>query len=487
MYLGIDIGTSGVKALLMDEDQHIVGTAASRPLLCSRPQRGWSEQDPAMWWDAVCEAVDQFADSHASALSAVSGIGLSGHMYGATVLDEHDRPLRPGILWNDTRSSAECLDMERREPRLRSIAGRRATPGVTAPKLSWLSRHEPEIFSQIRSVLLPKDYVRMLMTGEKVSDMADASGSLWLDLARRDWSDSLLDATGLDRRHMPRLVEGTAVSGQLRQDVAARWGMQRRPVVAGGGGDNACGACGTGAIHAGNGNISLGTSGVLFVVTDEPKFSNEIDVESLCHSVPGRWAQMSVILSATSCLNWLAGVLKRPAMEIVASLGCTRLPATRLQFLPFLDGCWSPHNDAEVRGAIVGIDHRCDDAALTQAVMQGVAFAMMQAAAGFRENGASFGQLLALGGGSRSTVWLSMLADTLGVELAVPASSELGAAFGAARLGMIAASGADPASVLLRPVIDRVIAPDPNLVQGYREAFECWRELYTPVRIACVH
>jgi xylulokinase len=486
MYLGIDLGTSGVKALLIDDGQRVVGTASSRPLEVSRPRRGWSEQDPDLWWDAVCEAVDQLGVDHARPLSAVRGIGLSGQMYGATVLDEHDRPLRPGILWNDTRSGAECVDMEVREPNLRRIAGRRATPGVTAPKLAWLARHEPQTFRRIRTVLLPKDYVRLQLTGEMVADMADASGSLWLDLARRDWSDSLLDVTGLDRRQMPRLVEGTAVSGRLRPEIAARWHMAAAPVVAGGGGDNACGACGSGAIHAGDGTISLGTSGVLWVVTDAPKISHETDIESLCHSLPRLWAQMSVILSATSCLNWLAGVLKRPAADLVASLGQTRRPATGLQFLPFLDGCWSPKNDAQVRGALVGIEHRSDDAALTHAVLQGVAFAMMEAATGFRENGAAFGRLLALGGGSRSSVWMSMLADTLGVEIAVPAGSELGAAFGAARLGLIAATGADPATVLTRPEIARVIAPDPELAPGYRDAFERWHALYAPVRAACI-
>jgi xylulokinase len=356
---------------------------------------------------------------------------------------------------------------------------------VAAPKLAWLYKHEPEVFRQTKTVLLPKDYVRMHLIGDKVSDMADASGSLWLDVSQRDWSDKLLASTHMDRSYMPRLVEGTEVSGTLRQPLAARWGMRQAPVVAGGGGDNACGACGSGVIQPGDGTVSLGTSGVLFVASHEPRLSRDYDIESLCHSVPGVWHQMSVILSATSCLNWLSKMLKRPAAELAASLGTAPLQASNLLFLPFLDGCWSPQNDATMQGAFVGLDHSTDDAAMTQAVLQGVAFAMAEAAVGFRANGAEFEQLLALGGGSRSKVWLSMLADSLEAEIAVPAASELGAAYGAARLGLIAATGAKPEAVLTRPEIAQHIVPDFERVQGYRKSFARWHDLYQPVRAAC--
>lgn len=485
MYMGIDLGTSGVKALLIDGQQGIVGSATSRPLDVSRPRRGWSEQEPHLWWNAVCETIDQLALSHRSELTAVRGIGLSGQMYGATCLDEHDRPVRPAILWNDTRSATECLEMEVREPGLRQIAGRRATPGVTAPKLAWLYKHEPDNFRKTKAVLLPKDYVRLNLIGDKVSDMADASGTLWLDVSQRDWSDKLLTSTHMDRSYMPRLVEGTEISGTLRKTLAQRWGMQQPPVVAGGGGDNACGACGSGVIQPGAGTVSLGTSGVLFVASHEPRFSKDYDIESLCHSVPGVWHQMSVILSATSCLNWLSVLLKRPAAELAAALGTDPLPASKLLFLPFLDGCWSPQNDGTMQGAFVGLNHSTDDAAMTQAVLQGVAFAMAEAAVGFRANGAEFEQLLALGGGSRSRVWLSMLADSLDAEIAVPAASELGAAYGAARLGLIAATGAKPETVLTRPMIAQRIVPDAERAQGYREIFDRWHDMYQPVRAAC--
>ncbi len=484
MFLGIDLGTSGVKALLIDDGQRLIGEAASRPLDVQRPQRGWSEQDPELWWQAVCEAVDRLAATHGGALAAVRGVGLSGQMYGATVLDKADIPLRPAILWNDTRSGQECRELEAREPELRRIAGRRATPGVTAPKLLWLRRHEPRVFERIRTVLLPKDYIRLKLTGEKASDMADASGTLWMDVAKREWSDRLLTASDLDRDRMPRLIEGTEPSGVLRAALAERWGMVRRPVVAGGGGDNACGACGSGIVEPGAGMVSLGTSGVLFVATRDSRPSLDYAIETLCHAVPGVWHQMSVILSATSCLNWLGRLLKRPAAELVAELGPERRQASSLLFLPFLDGCWSPQDDADVRGAFIGLDHGAGDATLTQAVMQGVVFAMAEAAAGFRENGAVFDQLLAIGGGSKSRVWLAMLADSLNVRIAVPAASELGAAFGAARLGLAAATGANPADIFTRPPIVEVIEPDPARAAGYAEVFGHWRALYGPVRAA---
>ncbi len=341
---------------------------SSRPLEVSRPHRGWSEQHPDLWWDAVCESLDGLARTHPAQMSAVKGIGLSGQMYGATMLDRADRPLRPAILWNDTRTGRECEDLERRAPDLRRIAGRRATPGVTAPKLAWVRDHEPSLFADIATVLLPKDYVRLRLSGDKASDLADSSGTMWVDVARRDWSDTLLSATDMRREQMPALYEGTAPTGRLRAELAARWGMAGRPVIAAGGGDNACGACGTGVIHDGEGTISLGTSGVLFVAMNEARPSLEHAIETLCHSVPGMWHQMSVILSATSCVNWLSRLVRKPAADLVAELGTELGAPSPVLFVPFLDGCWSPRADAEIRGALIGLQHASDDQVLARAV-----------------------------------------------------------------------------------------------------------------------
>ncbi|MFB2551993.1 xylulokinase [Ensifer soli] len=484
MYLGIDLGTSGVKSVLMDEAQGIVGEHASRPLEVSRPQRGWSEQHPDLWWDAVCESLDGLAAAHPKAMSAVAGIGLSGQMYGATLIDEADRPLRPGILWNDTRTERQCAELAEKVPDIARIAGRRPTPGVTASKLAWVAEAEPEIFARTRHVLLPKDYVRLQLSGDKASDMADSSGTMWMDVAGRDWSETLLAATGMRREQMPRLHEGTEATGTLRRTLAARWGMTGKPVIAAGGGDNACGACGTGVIRDGEGTVSLGTSGVLFVAMDEARPSDTHAIETLCHSVPGVWHQMSVLLSATACVNWLAKLLKRPAAELVGALGTELEAPCPVLFLPYLDGSWSPLSDAEIRGAFVGLSHGTDDAVLTRAVLQGIAFAFRECADAFRSTGTSIDGLLAIGGGSRSDLWLSMIATCLGVELKVPAASELGAAFGAARLGMIAATGAAPQDVLRRPVISRAIAPVESLRPAYGETYREWAALVAPVRRA---
>ena len=482
MYLGIDLGTSGVKSILIDETQKIVAEQSSRPLDVSRPHRGWSEQNPDHWWTAVCQTLDGLAANNPRETAAIKAIGLSGQMYGATVLDAADKPLRPAILWNDTRTGKQCAELEQRAPEVRRIAGRKPTLGVTAVKLAWLKEHEPDVFRKTRCVLLPKDYVRLQLSGDKASDMADSSGTMWMDVARRAWSDELLAATSMQRIQMPSLYEGTEVTGQLRPELASRWGITAPVVIAAGGGDNACGACGTGVISDGEGTISLGTSGVLFVAMNEARPSFDYAIETLCHSVPGAWHQMSVILSATSCLNWLAKLLKRNPAELVIELGSVMGAPSQVLFVPFLDGCWSPHSDAEIRAALIGLQHSTDDLTLTRSVLQGVAFALRECADAFRATGTSIDRLLAIGGGSRSDLWLSMIATCLGVELRVPASSELGAAFGAARLALIAQTGASPAEVLTLPRISRTIEPDRQFEAAYAETYHDWLHVMPELR-----
>src|SRR5450755_1308291 len=301
MYLGIDIGTSSVKAVVVDQRGAIAAQAAAA-LDVSRPEPGFSEQDPESWWLATVAAVRALP---LVARAAVQAVGLSGQMHGATLLDAKDRPLRPAILWNDGRSASECLELERREPDSRAITGNIMMPGFTAPKLLWVSRHEPEIFARTACVLLPKDYVRLRLTGEKVSDLSDASGTAWLDVGQRDWSGALLEATGLTRAHMPRLVEGTSPSGALLAAVAEQLQLPRI-VVAGGGGDNAASAVGLGVVSPGQAFLSLGTSGVLFVVTDRFRPNPDRAAHAFCHCLPNRWHQMSVMLSAASVLDWVA-------------------------------------------------------------------------------------------------------------------------------------------------------------------------------------
>ncbi|CDP52140.1 Xylulose kinase [Devosia sp. DBB001] len=482
-YLGIDIGTSGVKAILMDEKGKLLGEA-SAPLEVSRPKPGWSEQKAEDWWTALLAAVDKLAAEHKSEMSALRGLGLSGQMHGATLLDKDDRVLRPAILWNDGRSFAECAEMEAAEPRLREIAGNIAMPGFTAPKLLWVRKHEPEIFACTAKVLLPKDYVRFLLTGAFVSEMSDASGTLWLDVGKRDWSDALLKATGLDRSHMPSLVEGSVPSGDLKAELIKRWGIAGPVVVAGGGGDNAASACGIGAIRPGEGFVSLGTSGVLFVSNDRFRPNTAGAVHAFCHAIPDTWHQMGVILSATDSLNWLSRVTGQDAAKLASEAEAQFAGPGEEIFLPYLSGERTPHNNANARGSFVGLSHLSDPARLAQAVMEGVTFAFRDCQRVLGDAGTQIDHLLAVGGGSKSNLWLRMLATNLNMPIALPHDGDYGGAFGAARLGLCAAEGADPATVMTRPAIKSVVEPDAALADAYAKQYARYRALYEPIEEA---
>jgi len=480
-YLGIDIGTSGVKAFLIDGAGKPLGEANARAVEPVRPQPGWSEQDPSDWWKATLEAVDKLAKARPREVSEVRGIGLSGHMHGATLLDADDRVLRPAILWNDGRSSAECAEMEAALPKLRDIAGNIAMPGFTAPKIAWVRKHEPQIYEQIAKVLLPKAYVRLLLTGEHVEDMSDAAGTLWLDVGKRDWSDELLAVTGLARSQMPRLVEGSDVSGELKPELAKRWGITGKVVVAGGAGDNAAAACGIGAIRPGEGFVSLGTSGVLFVSNDRFRPNTRGAVHAFCHAIPDTWHQMGVILSATDSLNWLGKIAgEDPAKLSGLAAESYKGPGEEI-FLPYLSGERTPHNNAHARGAFTGLSHSSDLPRMAQAVMEGVAFAFRDCQRVLKDAGTQMGRLLAVGGGSKSELWLTLIATNLDTEIALPEDGDFGGALGAARLGLCAAEKADPKDVMTMPGIKRVVAPDPALRSAYSDQYARYRALYPAI------
>lgn len=475
MFLGIDIGTSGVKAILLDEAGSIAAQG-SAPLLVSRPHELWSEQDPADWWNATEAAVLSLP---VELRGTVQAIGLAGQMHGATLLGADDRVLRPAILWNDGRSFAECAELEASSPNLRQITGNIAMPGFTAPKLAWVRKHEPGIFAQTRSVLLPKDYVRLLMTGEKASDMSDSAGTLWLDSARRDWSDELLAATGLERAHMPRLLEGTEVSGVLRPELATRWGMRAVPVAAGAG-DNAAGAAGVGVIAEGDALLSLGTSGVIFVATDSFRPNPAGAVHAFCHCLPGMWHQMSVHLSAASCLDWAAALTGTHVPGLLAAAEAAT-PGPEL-FLPYLSGERTPHNDPHVRGAFLGLGNESDTGRLARAVLEGIAFAHADGLAALRAAGTTIQALSVIGGGARSRFWGTIIAAALGVRLDYLDGGEVGPALGAARLAQIAVTGADPAGVCTRPPVRERIEPDEALAAALAPKLARFRAAYPAIK-----
>src|SRR5476649_400473 len=377
MYLGLDLGTSEIKAVIIDDAGTLVASEGE-PLTVQRPHPQWSEQDPAQWWAATNRAVARLRARHADIWPEIRAIGLSGQMHGAVLLDARDRVLRPAILWNDTRSALECAQLTERAPQLHSIAGNLAMPGFTAPKLLWVATHEPDIFAQIETVLLPKDYLRLMMSGDKVSDMSDAAGTLWLDVAKRDWSDSLLHACGLTRSQMPALVEGSAASGHLSADIAGQWGLSPAVVIAGGGGDNAASAVGIGAVNSGDAFISLGTSGVIFAVNECFRPNPQSAVHAFCHALPNRWHQMSVMLTAASALRWLCQLLRTDEVTLLGEMATLSLEEQRRAplFLPYLSGERTPHNDPVASGSFHGLTHSTERATLAYAVLEGVTFGL---------------------------------------------------------------------------------------------------------------
>ena len=480
-FLGLDLGTSSVKAVLVDAGDAVLA-AASAPLTVQRPHPAWSEQDPAAWWAATLDAVDAVKAQAPAALAATAGIGLSGQMHGAVLLGADHAVLRPAMLWNDGRSAAECLAMEAGWPALREVTGNIAMPGFTAPKLAWVRQHEPAIFAATRLVLLPKAYLRLRLSGEAAEDMSDASGTLWLDVGRRDWSDAALGATGLDRAHMPRLVEGSEAAGRLLPSLAARWGMAAAPVIAGGAGDNAASAIGLGTVQPGDAFLSLGTSGVLFATTDRFRPNPGQAIHAFCHALPATWHQMSVHLSAAGSLDWWAGAAGSSAGALVDELGPAPSEPSPALYLPYLSGERTPHNDATVRGAFLGLGYDADRRAMTQAVLEGVAFTIRDGFDALAEAGTVLTGAVVTGGGSRSRTWLAILASVLGIPLSRPAAGEHGAALGAARLGRMAATGEDAATVCRPPVIAETIGPDTALVTAYARRHAQFRSAYPALR-----
>jgi xylulokinase len=466
-----------VKSILVDAGDRIVATA-SAPLEVSRPHPTWSEQNPEDWWNAAVATLDRLKVSAPKEMAAVTGIGLSGQQHGATLLDRNGDVLRPCILWNDGRSERECEEIAALFPELSQLTGNPAMPGFTAPKLLWVRRHEPEIFAKVATVLLPKAYLRYRLTGEMVEEMSDASGTLWLDVGKRDWSDTLLAATHMVRGQMPRLVEGSAVSGVLKRELSQRWGMATPPVLAGGGGDNAAGAVGLGAIHPGDAFISLGTSGVLWATTAGFAPNGNLPIHAFCHAIPNTWHQMGVILSAASCLSWWARAAKSNEAELLHELGEAPERPSSLVFLPYLSGERTPHNDPSIRGGFFGISHDTTRRDFTQAVLEGVAFAFKDCLAALAEAGTRIAQADAIGGGSQSRVWLSVLANVLNLPLSRLDGGEAGGALGAARLGRMAATHESAGTVCRPPRRTETTEPQRALVEQYEPRYFRYRALY---------
>ena len=474
-YIGIDLGTSSIKVILVDDEQRILASAA-REIVVHRPAPLWAEQDPDDWIEATLAVLAEIRDAQPEGFRACVSIGLSGQMHGAVLLDDRDRPLRPCILWNDGRSLAECVEIEAMVPTSRALTGNIAMPGFTAPKLAWVRKHEPDIFERIRRVVLPKAYLRLMLTGEAIEDMSDASGTLWLDVARRDWSDEMLAACGLDRSQMPHLVEGCVAAGRLRPELSRQLGFAAPPLVAGGAGDNAAGAIGLGAIAPGDSFLSLGTSGVLWRTTARFEPRTQGAIHAFCHALPDFWHQMSVHLSAAASLSWWAGIVGETEAQLLAPLGETADRPSPVLFTPYLSGERTPHNDPYMRGGFARIGHEADRAAMTLAVLEGVAFAFRDGKIAMESGGDRIESAQVIGGGSRSRLWLTILANVLDMPMRRSSGGETGAAFGAARLARLAQTKEDPSSVCLPPAgAVEIFEPDAAMVGAYRERYELWQ------------
>jgi xylulokinase len=480
--IGVDVGTSGTRALAVTTEGELVAEA-NRPHELLTPRPGWSEQDPGQWWDAAQAALAEVA----AAAEDVVGLGLTGQMHGSVFLDAAGDVIRPALLWNDQRTAAECAEITERvgAERLLEIAGNPALTGFQAPKVLWLARHEPDAYARVASVLLPKDYVRLRLTGEHATDASDAAGTLLLDVRARDWSPALLDALEIPREWMPAVHEGPEVTGTLRDDLAAGLGLPRGLPVAAGGGDNAAAAVGVGVVREGSLSSSIGTSGVIFSHRDAFAPDPSGRVHAFCHAVPGAWHLMSVTLSAGGSLSWWRDQLGGDFEALVGEAEAIEPGAEGLVFLPYLTGERTPHLDPDARGGFVGLTVRHGRGHLTRAVMEGVAFSMRDGLEIMRELGTPDDDVRAVGGGARSPLWLQLQADVYGRAIRRTVIDE-GPAYGAALLAGVAAGAfADvndaAARVRLR---EQVTEPDPERVRRYDELYGVYASLYPALRDA---
>ncbi len=485
MFLGVDLGTSGIKLVLTDDSGAIVDSA-SCAFEVSRPKPLWSEQNPQDWWDGFCAAMDKLHAQHD--LSGIQAIGFAGQMHGATLLDEHQQVLRPAILWNDGRCEAQCEEIEQRVPNAREITGNIIMPGFTAPKLLWVKQHEPELFAKIDKVLLPKDYLRLLLSGDFASDMSDAAGTMWLDVDKRCWHADMLKVCGLNESHMPALFEGNAITGTLSDDVAKRWNMKCVPLVAGAG-DNAAGAIGVGIVKPGQAMLSLGTSGVYFAVSEGFRSNPESAVHSFCHALPHTWHLMSVMLSAASCLQWYAEqVAKKEVSVLLTELEqATKNETTDTQdrtqngplFLPYLSGERTPHNNPNATGAFFGLTHSSSQVALTHSVLEGVTFGLADGVDALHASGVQVDEITLIGGGAKSAYWRQLIADVLQRPVTYRQGGDVGPGLGAARLAQLAMQPEKPIEQICpQPTLDSVYQPNPEKAQSYAQRWAKFSALY---------
>ena len=482
MYIGIDLGTSGVKTILIDYNQDILATAHSA-LTVQSPQDGFNEQDPNSWIKATEICLAELKKQKSKEFSNTISIGISGHMHGATIIDDQGKVIRPCILWNDTRAFKECEEFENQDFDVRNISGNIAMPGFTAPKINWLIKNESENFKKIFKVLLPKDYLRYYLTGEFFSDMSDASGTLWMDIMNRQWSEQLLEISKLNINHMPKLVEGNQEAGMLSSKLKEKFNFNKNVIVVGGAGDNAASAAGLGVVEENQSFISLGTSGVFFTPTSNFLMNTKDAVHSFCHCLPNKWHLMSVMLSASNCLDWICSLTGNNIADALKNIENYSSNLENIfnapYFLPYLSGERTPHNDPHARGSFHYLKTTTDKSAMQYAVLEGISFGIFDGFNSIQSVNQKFDDIFVVGGGSKSSYWLNLLSSILNRKLSICEQSEFGAALGVARLAMFADKQVEDKNSIIKKInIKKSFQPSEKNISSLEKRYLIWKELY---------
>jgi xylulokinase len=480
-YLGIDCGTSALKIVLVDDEERTQASAESA-YLPSNPHVGWSEQDPRDWRAAMFAALRQIRLAAPSAYAAARGLGFAGQMHSAVLLGADDEPVRPAILHNDQRAYLEAEALARDHRELQRVVGVKPMAGFTAPKLVWLARHEPEIFSRVKMVLLPKDYLRLALTGEKLTDMSDAAGTWWLDQQNRRWSEAALVASGMTERQVPGLAEGPDRAGGLLPAIADELGLPRGLLVAVGGGDSPVGAVGLGAIRPGEAFISLGTATQLNFASDVYRSAPELLVHSFAHALPGRWYRMAAMLNGAGALAFAARFVQGQVAELEREAADDYRGPGALTFLPYLSGERTPLDDPHARGVLFGLSEASSRTDFTRAVMEGVALTLRQARECLEAAGDQIGDVGLIGGGARSALWARMIAAAVGRRILRYRGGATGPAFGAARLARLAVTGEAPEALCRSPEVADVFEPEDRLVEAFAAKSVRFRSLYRALK-----
>ena len=482
MFIGIDLGTSSVKMILIDHKQNILATSNSS-LTVQSPKDGYNEQNPQEWINATIECLEALKVKKPKEFSETISMGISGHMHGSTLIDSNGNVIRPCILWNDTRSHKECYEFENQKIDVRSISGNITMPGFTAPKINWIKNNELENFNKISKVLLPKDYLRLYLTGEYFSEMSDASGTLWLDIKNRKWSSELLSCSHLEEKHMPQLVEGNQEAGTLKKELKDKFQFNNNVIVVGGAGDNAAAAAGMGIIEQNQSFISLGTSGVFFTPTQNFLSNTSDAVHSFCHCLPNKWHLMSVMLSASNCLDWICSITNSSIKDTLKNAENFFLDNNLLEnssfFLPYLSGERTPHNDPHIRGSFHSIKTTTDATSMQYAVIEGVSFGILDGINSISKVNNNFEKIFMVGGGSKSEFWIRLLSSLLNKKLSVCDQSEFGAALGVARLAMYVDKNTDKNSIIKEIEISKVFEPNMDKINILLKRYKIWKELYS--------